>query len=286
MRYVWLVLAACGRVGFDPASNGTTNDAGSVDAGPLGPFGTPSLVTTLADPEDDDDPCLTGDMLEIYFSSYRVGAPGGGDIWRATRPDSGAAWSAPTQVAEINTTSLEENPGVASDGLTLWFSSDRSGQVDIYVASRSDRTAPWTSITLVPELSTALEELGASPDASLLRLVFNRGAPPDLHEAIRARTDQQWSARRILELSTPSEESSPFLARPTVIYFSSDRDGGAPDLYVASRPTTAEPFEAPVPVVELNSSANDDDPWLSPDERTVFFMSARSGNEEIYMATR
>src|SRR6266436_5959353 len=76
------------------------------------------------------------------------------------------------------------------------------------------------------------------------------------------------------------------------LYFSSNRPGGlgAPDLWVARRPSMDAPWTAPVnlgPVV--NSGGNDGAPHLSRDGHQLFFTSNRpggSGDNDLWMAWR
>ena len=46
------------------------------------------------------------------------------------------------------------------------------------------------------------------------------------------------------------------------------------------------PFSTIIPIAELNSAFADEDLWLSPDGRTIYFSSDRTGNREIHIATR
>jgi hypothetical protein len=39
-------------------------------------------------------------------------------------------------------------------------------------------------------------------------------------------------------------------------------------------------------VPELDSAVSDDDPWISDDQRTIVFASTRSGNFDLFIATR
>ena len=59
---------------------------------------------------------------------------------------------------------------------------------------------------------------------------------------------------------------------------------GAADIFVASRRSTADPFGAEVLLPELNSPADERDPFLSADGTLFFFSSDRSGRYEIYSA--
>ena len=73
------------------------------------------------------------------------------------------------------------------------------------------------------------------------------------------------------------------------IYFSSNRAGGPGkyDLWVASRPTTNDPWQSPVnlgPVV--NSSAWESAPCLSPDGLSLYFERLQSGDWDIWVTKR
>ena len=68
--------------------------------------------------------------------------------------------------------------------------------------------------------------------------------------------------------------------------FHSNRTGDT-EIFRTRRAAKGQPFEAPVAVDELNESVFDDqDPWLSPDGRTIMFASNRTGDSELYTATR
>ena len=134
------LLAGCGRLGYDALSNedgeadsgSNTNltpvdasadpdgapvlDAAVPDAAPLGPFRPPELIAELAAPgANDDDPSLTGDLLELYFKSDRVGSLDY-DIWRSVRPTPEDAWGPAERVAELSSERYdapsEPSPGV------------------------------------------------------------------------------------------------------------------------------------------------------------------------------
>jgi Tol biopolymer transport system component len=57
------------------------------------------------------------------------------------------------------------------------------------------------------------------------------------------------------------------------------------DLYVAVRDSLNEPFFASAPLDDLNTAAEERDPWLSPDGSKLFFVSDRAGPLNIYQAS-
>ena len=87
---VVLVVGGCGRIAFDPRSDGSASD----DTG--SGFAPPTVVGELSSADEDDDPTLTADALEVYFVSTRAGGQGMGDIWRSVRSTVDDPWSPPS----------------------------------------------------------------------------------------------------------------------------------------------------------------------------------------------
>jgi hypothetical protein len=300
-----VVLAAgCGRFGF--AERGGSDGHGSNDApGPdsppdasvLGlPFTSIATVDAVNDPTaDEDDPCLTGDLLEIYFDSDRAATGAAmGDIWVAKRASAAEPFGTPTLVTELASMSDDTTPEVSLDGLTMYFSSDRltAGDRDIYVTTRPDRSSPWAAPVRVAELSAVgLDDDSAELLPDGVHLVMSRGTQPalDLELATRVSPTAPWGSLVPLPgLSDPTYDESQQWSSPDVrvIYFVTDRPPSASqDIWIATRPDTQSAFTIQR-VAELASPVIDVDPWLTPDERTIFFASKRTGQLDIYTATR
>ena len=285
-------VGACGRIDFDPLApiDGTATDA-ATDAAPLGAFSTPTMIAELADPAEDDDPTLTADLLELYFASARTGGLGGSDIWRATRASVGDSWTMPRPVVEINSAGSDENPGVSSDGLSLWFSSTRNGGFDIWLSTRTDRAAAWTPPALVIELSSAVNDTGPEPSASSLRMILDRGpaAGRTLFESTRSSPGAAWNSPVALtSLNTATDQKSAFFVNDLEIWFVRSATGaqGERDLYSATRADVTSGFGNIALIPNVNSATVDDDPWLSQDGRLLVFASERADNREIWQATR
>jgi hypothetical protein len=286
---MWLVLglAAPGcqaLLGLDePGHVADAGADGSGDAG-LGMWSEPVVVVAPGS-GGDDDPTLTPEMLEMYLNR-------GFDIYVARRSSQTAPWSPPVLVSELSTPSLESAPELSPDGLAIYFASDRPGAIgsnDIYVATRTNLGDAWG----VPVALTALNSAGADQPCAISKdglhffLGSTRNGNPDLFVATRTLADPTWGTPvPIAELNTASNDYSAYVTDDQLeIYFDSNRFD-ASDLFVATRVLAIDKFGAPQPISELDSTAADNDPWLSPDRREIYFASDRSGTQAIYRSTR
>ena len=83
-----------------PTTGEGTEDTGSEDlpAPKIGPYGAPVRLL-INDPDDeDDDPTLTADQLELYFASYREQSSGQDDLFVARRETTDHEWDVPLPV--------------------------------------------------------------------------------------------------------------------------------------------------------------------------------------------
>jgi hypothetical protein len=243
---------------------------------------------------DDDDPSLTGDLLEIYFKSDRS-RPGDFDIWRAKRGAIDQPWSEPERVDEVSSSFYEATPEVSLDGLVLFLASARpggEGGSDIWMSTRAKRSAAWSAPVRVPELSSGRDEWAAVTDAELTGVVITRSVPGrslDLFGSARASADDEWSEpERLANLSSETYEADAHLDPDGLrVTFAGEREGDTGrDLFQAYRRNIDADFATPERLVELSSASRDEDPWLSPDGKVIVFSSDRTGDQELYWATR
>jgi hypothetical protein len=271
------VVLGCGRIGFD----------GSV---PTGPFGPPALIAELGS-GGDDDPTLTQDMLEICFDSNRAGGLGSGDIWCATRANAGDPFGAPFAALVLNSDADETTPEFSPDGLSLYFASARAGTaggLDIYVATRTSRDAGWIAPVRVGELSSPLDDTAAVvlADDTTIYVGSHRDGSDALYIATRAAPDQAWSSPVVTDIPVGSFAESQFITPDGTVLVDSLGAAEVEDIYIAQRASLADPFGELVPIGELNTTANDTDPWLASDGHTLVFSSNRDGANQIYVTTR
>jgi len=265
------------------------------------PFSDLRRLIELGDPElDQEDPTLTGDELELYFS-----APGprrdkaAGDapshLLVSKRAKTSDPWGTPTEVVGLNGSFTSYAPTTSSDGLSIWFASDMpggQGGMDIWTSSRSSRDAGWDLPRNVAEISTSGWELDPGVSQDLRILYFGRfGADNRNHlwGTSRALPTDSWDApHEISELNSPASDGSPshdgdpaFSNNGLSLYWGSSRDvvGGNAIAHLdrASRPSILAGFGGVTPLTEINSSSDDQDPWVSADDRHIVFSSDREG---------
>lgn len=310
---LWAALASGGA----GCSSGITVVLGSSSPVPYH-FDAPVLVAELASPSRTDNPTLTADLLEIYFTTDRVS--GNGDVWFATRSSPSAPFGTPAAVDAVNGSSFETSSAISADGLTLWFGSDRAGGAggnDIWVSQRASRGGVWSAPVNVIALNTPADDIPRPPGQHALVMPMastqvtaknpaagnyqtylaaraTTGAPfaapvaiPELDYTDRSTVDGFLTDDGLTMFfsSAPLAEAAD-AAVPRVDGGAKTADGGAPnsDLFVAWRRTTTEGFTGELPLSDLNTSADERDPWLSPDGTTLYFTSDRGGVLNIYTA--
>jgi hypothetical protein len=221
----------------------------------------------------------------------------------AAAPDFGA-WSAPVNLgAVVNSESADEGPAISKDGLSLYLTSTRpggSGGQDIWVAQREDEDAPWGApVNLGATVNTAAVEQAPafSRDEHLMFFVSNRvGGAGGLDIWVSFRDDKHddfgWQAPVNVgtPVNTAFNDAGPWSLREgdeEVLYFTSNRLG-TPDIFRSVRQEDGS-FGPPVPVVELNSPAQDARASVRRDSREVFLFSNRAGSlgaTDLWTSTR
>jgi len=285
-----LVLAACGRIGFDGIAVDSAPDAGCT----FGPFSSPTLLPAVLQSTDDDwaaTPTLGGS--DIYMFSFRVGSAGGSDIWHATQAN--GTFGMPVRVAELDTTGNETAMTLTDDALDIVFGRDG----DLLEATRPATDQPFGAAS-----SLAINSQTADGDPFLsadgLRLVFaSSRIGPDQHgldvfETTRpSRTAAFALPVELHELNSDGDDFSPTLSADGLeIFFASRRPTTASpaDIYTARRPALDQPFGAPVVVRELSSTRDDVLPRLSLDGTTIYLdyntVTSGGANADLYAATR
>lgn len=217
----------------------------------------------------------------------------------AAAPEWGPAVSVdPGGGSGLNTAALEGCPHESPSGLSLFFASNRDGQLDIWVVHRAGRGSGWGEPEKLPApVNSAHNDFCPTPlPGGGLLFVSNRPGgcgvgSADMYQT-RLRPAGGWTEPGHLgcEVNSPANEFSPsyVAAGGQMLFFSSDR-AGQDDIYVAER--SPEGGWGPAsPVVELNAPGfNTARPNVSPDGREIVFDSNRPGGfggPDIWTSTR
>jgi hypothetical protein len=120
-------------------------------------------------------------LLAFSRSSVTPSVPG--EIYLSERQNAGRFGPA-TAVGELNdTTANDIQPNIRADGLEVVFSSNRSGTLggqDVWVATRSALTSPWSApVNVGPTVNTAAAESRPSLSHNGKQLLFGRAPGPE-----------------------------------------------------------------------------------------------------------
>jgi hypothetical protein len=214
---------------------------------------------------DELGPTLSTDGQTIWFYSNRKGGVGGYDLYSANRD--GAGWSVPQNAGpEINSVAHEYDPALSPNGQTLFFTSNRTDDIQAAVETAQTQNAPWET-TLRARLSSAKF---------------------DLYRAARDTSGDWQTATPLASLNRPrSNEGAPFVSPDgAYLYFASDRPARAGedtnlDVY-RSRFVSGQPGEAENLGPTINSEFHETEPALSAEGFTLIFSSDRDGVDRIY----
>lgn len=106
-------------------------------------WGPAERIAELSAGGDAARPNVRRDGREIVFDSVRAPNLGGPDVWIATRPSTGADWSAPRHLAEVSSNAADTRASLSWDGTIMLIGSGRApneGLADIFVTRRERLT--------------------------------------------------------------------------------------------------------------------------------------------------
>jgi len=257
-------------------------------------FGTPTnLGPAFNTPYNDGSPRERADSLERFIGSDRTGTYGHYDLWVATRATTGDDWSSFVNLGPtINTSYFDSNPSISADGLKIFFSSERPGgwgSVDIWVITRPTISDPWSApVNLGSTVNSSYWDAVPSVSSDGLSIFFESLRPGgygdvDIWVTTRSTVFDAWGVPMNLgpSINSVASDGAPSIsANGLLLFFTSNREGGFGyyDLWIAIRPTIAEPWGTPVNLgPTVNSSAWDGWSAISADGSILYFASRRVG---------
>jgi hypothetical protein len=265
--------------------------AGELECDPTKPFGTPVL---LLDPgQRSATPRLSSDELTLYFTADGAST----DLFRATRASRSAAFGAPAPMTAQSSPSNDNDPAVSADHLTLFFHSGRSGNNELYMASRASTSIDFGAPALVPDVNdpTVGDAHAYYRSAGGGELFFTslRGSATYRIHSAKKKGEGFETPAVVPGLFGAWNDWQPMVTEDglTMLFASTRPEGqGLYDLWMAARASDGAAWGAPVPLTELNSAASEFAGWMSADRCRVYFSSSRdteqSPMQRVYFAAR
>jgi Tol biopolymer transport system component len=202
--------------------------------------------------------------------------------------------SLPGSSASVNTPAVDGCASHSPDGLSIIFNSNRAGNQDLYIATRSRTDEGFGTPVRLPEPVNSSANDACATIANGHRLYFSSDRDdPSYDIYVSKRGPNGWSEPENLgpNINTQGwlDETATFYEDANgdqVMIFSSRQAGGSGDGNIYQSVNGA-----PKSLVAggVNSSASDNRPSVARDGLTIFFDSTRSGGlggPDLYYATR
>lgn len=302
----WVVLvASCSSTGNSPDEGlplPSRDDAGDADAAAsasdagqdakapcdlTAPFGVPGLITEVNTADEDLISDISSDELTMFLSSNHD-APSL-QLFYLTRPNKSSPWGARVPLSETGSWD-DWSISLSKDGLKGVMSSNRSGNSELYLASRSGPSEAFNGLTLLTGASSPGAEEGPrlSADGKTLYFDSTKNGSRDLFVSKFGDDGGVRNVAALTSLNTAALEGAPVLSPDELtIYFFSDRapttDG---DIYVATRKSKSEAFGNVTVVPNVNSPGLDAPSQISGDGCSLYIASTRLGKFDIFVSRR
>jgi Tol biopolymer transport system component len=225
-----------------PGGPGTVNLYVATRPGPTAAFGMVSLLSGIDMAGSQYDPSVTADGLTLAFGSDRASSDGTYDLFLATRATTGDDFSDAAPISDLNTSADDQQPYLLPDGSEMYFSSNTSGDSDIYRARRKTGGG-FAAPSAVTELNTAgVADEHPAVSADGLTIFFSSTRPGgvgniDVWTATRSSSRASFGTiTNVGSVNSTSKDIPDWISPDGCrLYLHSDRDGGSPHEYVATR---------------------------------------------------
>lgn len=284
-----------GNVALDDA--GTGPDTADRACDPAASFGTPVSVGGLARKDFPEMGArFTADERTVFLNDN--GVDGGitatadsgvsllnfyADIYTITRPTTAEPFGAATVIQNFATSTLEIDPTVTADGQTIYFSSTDTGtqRTTIWTAARRPAGSSVQFFDPAP-LSGPVNEGGSQfrpyvlPDGSALYFMSSRDGNNKFYRAARVSgaLSEVKPVPGIVPAAKEVFDGIVVTADELTIYWSTSRNGGSVDIYVATRSDTSSPFSGAKPLTALNTSLVETPTFVSADGCRLYYASS------------
>jgi WD40-like Beta Propeller Repeat len=219
-----------------------------------------------------------------------------GKLARSTRTSDAEPWSVPSPITNsLTNQTYTDDPSLSDDGRLLFFAAGSpNSPLHIYRATRTSIGTDFVgSATLVGVLNSSASDSRPRLRRDGKEICFhsNRGLPYDDIWCSQVVGDAISEPKAATELnSTGTDACAVFASDGLSMYLTSDRGGGVgtQDIWVTTRTDLGAKWANPRLIMggAVNSGQNDQPGWISDDECTLYVISNRSGNYDIWSASR
>ncbi|MEW5766688.1 MAG: hypothetical protein AB1797_03550 [bacterium] len=266
----------------------------------------PEIIDELDDYNTGNTIAATEDELTMIFcdpAHHNIGCQGGFDLWIATRNSKDEEWGVPQnmngfQVSglarknQFNTAANNWPPAINGDGTILvWEDKRKPSNPDANYANKI-----WISLKL-----TDVSQL-TNPDDPFYKAYhddwgssFGSWSVGKWGPAVNIDYYNQKLGGGNLNSSGSSTDGDPEISKDGLeLYISTEREGDR-DIWIATRNSLSEPFTNLKNLDDynvdrggspLNYGGEDENPAISADGLTMFFLSKRDGGWDVFITTR
>lgn len=202
-------------------------------------------------------------------------------------------FGAAVHLAALSSAGLDSDPIFWGD-LRLYFSSRPDTNVEIFVTTRASLRGAFGEPALASDLGLNGSTADAHPHLSAdgLRVVFatdreGGAGESDLWFSERQDANQPFpGAKPLPGINSTLRDFDPWLSADGLrLYYNTDDGADTSKIRLATRGSIAEDFPTGAVIPELDGG-RDASPFLTADERVLVFTSNRSGNLDLWMASR
>jgi len=197
-------------------------------------------------------------------------------------------------VKELNTSFDEIAPCITSDAKSIIFSSNRSGNFDIY--NSEFKNGKWKKLNIIDNLSTQFDDIASSLayDGQRILLFKNNEGHFDIYQSNLSGskwTDPKLKMSKIVNTSS-NETFASYDPQDIKVYYVSDGGyTGDQDIIFSGKKDNAEKYwgKGQSPGNKINSPYNEGSVYLAPDGQTMYFSSqghTSIGGYDIFVSYR
>jgi hypothetical protein len=285
---VLLAIAGCGRIDFDARALDATTTSGS-DAGAClgtGAFSNIQAVSAINTPITQYGTFISPDGLMLLWDQAGTAHQELYMTQRATRTD---AFPAGGPIPGMFPNGNASDATITADLLELYFSSDVTGKLCIYHATRTDPAAAFDQAIRQTALCNGIDTTGPAISADGLTLAYNSSADAnaegDLYVTERTDRTMDFPAGKKLNGLPPMIGYPALSADRLRLWFEQEISGGF-KIVAAVRISPSDDFSQLHDMTEIDTSGGEGDASLTLDESIMGFASTRPGNWDAYTATR